>query len=169
MLEVLFKLDCTFPKRSIPIGLSVAKYILWTRSALKTVDISTMKPLDDRKVAGKMQLLDKLLPCMYGSGDSRLPLLIFQSLSWSIKRGYCEYSPAAFASTALLVMHLLGDYEGGYKCGQQALDLLKKVDNPATAARTLFVVNSFIVPWIQPMRTVLKRLVDAYDIGFQTG
>jgi predicted ATPase len=116
-----------------------------------------------------MKFLDRLTTLLYVTKDKRLPLVIFKSLNWTMKYGYCDYSPVAFATTALILAGVLNDLPGGSKYGEHALILLERTKSQVTASRTMFIVYGFTFTFTRPLRSLLKPLLRAYDIGLQTG
>ncbi len=114
-----------------------------------------------------MQLLEKLATCFYMSKDSRLPLVILRSLKRTIKYGNCTYSGPAFMTIGVLLTGVLKDIQGGLTYGQHALTLLNMTKSHSSAARTMFLVYSFMFQWTLQSRLVLKPLLQAYDVGLR--
>jgi len=125
--------------------------------------------MTDKKILQTMHWLEKLFPCLYESGDNRIPLGIFRSLSLTLEHGISAYSSVAVAQTALILVGLTGDLRSARIYGQHALELIDKVDTRALAARTLFLVHSFVFPWTKPLKDSYEQLIEAYIVGHRTG
>jgi predicted ATPase len=168
-LEILARLKCKFPMSSAMIGLGVVSNVMHIQSTMKSRDVTKLVLLNDSTRIEVMKFLDRLTTLLYVTKDKRLPLVIFKSLNWTMTYGYCDYSPVAFATTALILTGVLNDLPGGLKYGEHALTLLERTKSQITAARTMFIVYGFTFTFTRPLRSLLKPLLRAYDIGLQTG
>jgi predicted ATPase len=169
LLEILQKFKCRFPRNAALVGLGVVSNIVRIKSTMKSRDAAKLVNLTDTKRIEAMKILDKLATVFYMLKDDRMPLVIFRSLNWTMKYGYCDYSSSVFATTGMMLSGILKDFQGGSKYGEQALALMERSNSQATAARTVFCVYSFLFPWTKPLRSLLKPLIHGYDIGLQTG
>jgi predicted ATPase len=88
----------------------------------------------------------------------------------SIRYGLCDYAPLAFAAIGLLLTSVLFDLQGGSTYGKHALLVIEKLGCKATEPRTFFVVRSFVLPWTQPKKSMLRPLLRSYyEIILKTG
>lgn len=136
---------------------------------MKSRDSTKICNLNDTRRIDIMKLLDKLAVVFFQANDDRLPLVIFRSLNWTMKYGYCDYSSVSFAVTGMLLMGVLNDLQGGSKYGHHALALMERSKSQTTTARTMLMVYAFLFCWTKPARSLLKPLLQGYDIGLQTG
>jgi histidine kinase len=169
LLEILQKFKCRFPKNVALVGLVVVSNVVRIKSTMKSRDASKLVILSDTKRIELMKILDKLATVFYMLKDDRMPLAIFRSLNWTMKYGHCDYSSCTFATTGMMLTGILNDFQGGSKYGEQALALMERSKSQATAARTTFCVYAFLFPWTKLLRSLLKPLLQGYDIGLQTG
>jgi predicted ATPase len=168
-LEVLSKYKCKFPKTQAIVKADIMANIFLVKTKLKARNPSKLPTMTDETRVALMKLLDHLVTFLYSLNDSRMPLIIFRSLSWTIKYGICAYSAPGFASTGMILTGVLLDIQGGATLGQYALSVLKQTQSSATASRTMFLVYAFLLSWTRPIRDGLKPLLQAYDLGFQSG
>jgi predicted ATPase len=168
-LAVLEKYNCRFPKSPVLVGLAVVKNVLRVKRTMKSIDASTLPFLRDSTRLELLKILDRLGTIFYITKDNRLPLAIFKGLNWTMKYGYCDCSPVAFASIGLILTGALNDLQGGSKYAEQALILQEQTKSQMTVARTMFLVNGFTFPWTKPLRSLLTSALRGYDVGLQTG
>jgi hypothetical protein len=86
-----------------------------------------------------------------------------------LKHGLCEYSPAAFALTGVLLAGVKGDLAGGAVYGKYSLLLLEKLESKGIESRTMFLAHSFVLHWTAPAQSMMQPLMKAYEVGMQTG
>ena len=173
-LAVLRRCGCSFPKSHVSILWKVIVNIVKIKASMmksgEAADaIEKLPILKDQWVIEKMKLVDKLGTYCYLSESDILPLAIFRNLQWTMKHGISEASPSAFASTGLILAGVLDDLKGGELYAKLALLVFKRLGSKKVEARTMFVVHSFILHWIQPAQHMLKPLLRSYEVGLQTG
>ena len=169
LLEVLGNFDCRLPRKASSVQLSVLGNILQIKATMKKRNTAKLEYMTDRTRIELMRLLDKLATCCYRLPDERFALVVFKAVNWTMKYGFCEFSSPAFASTGVVLAGALGDFEGGFLYGRHALRLMEKSPGQETAARTMFIVYSYLYPWMRPAKDVLTPLLRAYDIALKTG
>jgi histidine kinase len=170
MIDILKKnFRCEFPKNPAAIALGIAGSILKIKATMKSRDVSKLRQMKDTTRIECMKLVDKLSVDFYLSNDSRMPLCVFRMMNWTMKYGYCEYSPVNFALTGMILAGILNDLQGGSKYGEQALMLLERTKAQSAAPRTKFCVYALVFCWTMPVRSLLKPLLHCYDIGLQAG
>merc|ERR1712130_1007106 len=116
-----------------------------------------------------MRLLDRCSTACYIAGGALLPLVILKRVRWSLKYGLCMYSPPAFGDLGLLLAGVLKDFEAAAKIADYTLKMLEQLKCRSTTARTLFVLNCFVLPWLRPALTLYKPLLNGYEEGMATG
>ena len=63
----------------------------------------------------------------------------------------------------------MGNIEDGYRFGQLALRVLDQHETQQFKARTVQMVNGFVLHWKIHVLETLKPLIDAYKSGKETG
>lgn len=169
ILDVLSKFGCHFPKNPVLVIGSIVKNLVLFKKKAHSIDIRDLNKMKDSTRADLMRLLDKLAACMYIAKDTRLPLVVFRSFNWTLKYGYCDYSPAAFATAGMILSGILGDLKGGSSYGEKALQLVERTQSRVSAARTMFCVYPAVFPWTKPVRTLLASVIQAYNLGLRYG
>ena len=100
-----------------------------------------------------------------------MAMVMFKSYNWTNKYGYCDDSPGAFALVGLVLVGVLNDLQGGARFGQYAIDLQARIGyGPSSKpAETLHNVYYFLFSWTKLFQSLLKPLMNGYDLGLQTG
>ena len=158
-LDILCQLDCSFPAQKYSIIFKTCKGIAWAKRNCKfrTLDeLERIPILVDPEKIEVMHLLDRCSTAGYVAGNALVPLLILKRVRLSLKHGLCVYSPPAFADLGLLHAGVLKDFEGAAKIAEYTLKMLEHLKCRNTTARTLFVLNCFVLPWVKPALTLYK-------------
>jgi len=178
-LQVLRQLEICFPEQpsqsDIQLELDAISCLLSEKS------ISNDKPLRvyedwihlpemckaDKLAA--MRILSIITIAAWIAIPNLMPLLISKQVSLSFEYGNAFVSPFAYANFGLVLCGNLGDIETGYEFGQLALRLLSSPKPHSLKARTLVIVNTFIIHWKDHVRDTLQPLLEAYRSGLETG
>ena len=136
------------------------------------------KPIGDLLYLPKMTKLDKLaamrilssmtLAAQIAAPDL-VPLLASKQINLSIRYGNASLSPFAYATFGMILCGMVGNIEFGYQFGQLALRLLSQMDTHLLRARTLAIVNIFIIHWKEHLREALEPFLEGYRNGLDTG
>jgi histidine kinase len=167
--DVLGKFSCRFPKNPALVTLATISGVIRLKATIKSTDASKLKVLSDPTRIELLSLIAKLADSLYQTKDYRLPLCTFKTLRWAMKHGYCKYSSVAFCGGGLVLTGILHDIQGGSKYGEQALIVLDGSKSQIAAARTMFIVYGAIFAYTKLIRSLLKPVLQGYDIGLQTG
>ncbi|CAB9500442.1 Transcriptional regulator [Seminavis robusta] len=171
MLGILKQNGCRFPKSTASIGLQTVSNLLRVKLTMKSRDPSKLKPMNDQRKIFFMRLLRSLVTCMYLVNDGRMAMVMFRSLNWTIKYGYCNDSPGAFALVGIVLTGVLNDLEGGALYGEHAIALQSRLGfTPSSKpAETMHNVYVLLFSWTKLQQSLLKPMMQAYEIGLQTG
>jgi predicted ATPase len=167
--EILGKFKCHFPKNPALVAFATIIGVIRLKANLKSTDASKLKVLSDPTRIELLNVIDKLGNALFQTKDSRLPLCTFKALRWAKKYGYCQYSSVTFCGAGLVLTGILHDIQGGSKYAEQALIVLDGSKSQVAAARTMFLVYGAIFAFTKPIRSLLKPVLQGYDIGLQTG
>ncbi len=168
-LQILQQLGITFPKTpsqsDIRLELDAIGSLFRERSIGDSFHLSEMT--DSEKLAA-MRILSSITIAAYIADSDLMPLLTAKQVKLSIEFGNASVSPFAYAT---LDMILCGraDIESGYEFGQLALKLLSQSNTDALRARTLFIVYNCIIHCKKHIRDISQPLLEAYQIGLETG
>jgi PAS domain S-box-containing protein len=169
-LQVLQQLEINFPKTpsqsDICLELDTITAIFNEKEVESLIHLPEMTEPD--KLAA-MRILSSITIAAQIAAPNLIPLLAAKQVNLSIQYGNAFVSPFAYATFGLILCGTIGNIETGYQFGQLALNLLSQTHNHALKARTLLIVNDFIIHWKEHARELLQPLLEGYQIGLETG
>jgi PAS domain S-box-containing protein len=169
-LQVLQQLGVSFPETPNPLDIKLELDTIFLY--LQETAIEDLIQLPEMRATDKlaaMQILSRIMGAAYLTTPNLMPLLVSKQVSLSIKHGNSFVSPFAYANFGLILCGLVDNTESGYQFGQLALRMLSQSKSYSLKARTLNIVNNFIIHWKQHHREILKPLLEAYQVGLETG
>ncbi|PZO37910.1 MAG: serine/threonine protein kinase [Pseudanabaena frigida] len=116
-----------------------------------------------------MRILSSITIAAYVAAPDLMPLLVSKQVNLSIQSGNAVVSPFAYAFYGLILCGTIGNIEIGYEFGQLALNLLSHLNVHSLRARTLLIVNNFIIHWKEHIRNTTQPLLEAYQRGLEVG
>jgi len=169
-LEVLKLLGVEFPDKVNPSDIGIAleeTAAIW--SGKEPSDLINLPLMTDPHKLAALRLLSRIFACVYIAAPELIPLVACQQVILSVQYGNAPVSTLAYANYALLLCGLVGDIERGYQFGQLALNLVSKFNAKECEAKALFIVNTFVRHWKEPLRNSLESLQLTYSSALETG
>ncbi|MDF5731293.1 MAG: AAA family ATPase [Rhizonema sp. PD38] len=167
-LQVLQLLGVEFPPLTptdIEQGLQQTQMAMQEHSIPSLLDLGVMT--DPTKLA-VMQILTQMVPCAYQTTPLLMPLLVFKQINLCIVHGNCAVSVMSYSDYGLLLC-AMGDIDAGYEFGQLALNILERFKADTLKCRLYFVVYTFLSHWKKPLRNLLPRFLEGYQVGLEMG
>ncbi|MEH2195505.1 MAG: AAA family ATPase [Nostoc sp.] len=146
--------------------------LLKTKLALAGKSVHTLADLPELTNPTKLaaiRILASIVSATYLASPNVFPLTVFKQVELFARYGNAAESAFAYATYGLILCGVVGDLQGGYKFGELALKLLDRFNAKHLEARTLFVVNSFVRHWQEPLQNTIPSLQAAFQIGRDTG
>ncbi len=169
-LLVLQQLGISFPENpsqsDIYLELNTLAFLLNKKSIRDLIHLPQMT--EPEKLAS-MRILSSIAISAQIAVPNLSPLLASKQINLSMEYGNAFVSPFAYATFGLVLCGMFGNIESGYEFGQLALELLSQPHTYSLKARTLTIVNNFIIHWKEHGRELLKPLLEGYQIGLETG
>ncbi|MBD2068016.1 AAA family ATPase [Leptolyngbya sp. FACHB-671] len=169
-LQVLQQLGISLPEQpsqlDIQLELDIIASLLSDKCIEDLVHLPGMTELD--KLAA-IRILSSITITAQIATPDLVPLLVSKQVNLSIQYGNTLVSPFAYALYGFTLCGMVGDIESGYEFGQLALRLLSQLHTHSLRARTLYIVNTYIVHWKEHIKETSKRLLEAYQTGLETG
>ncbi|WP_375473765.1 AAA family ATPase [uncultured Nostoc sp.] len=169
-LQVLPQFGIHFPEQpsqlDIQLELDAISHLLSEKSIKDLTYLPEMSELD-KLVA--MRILSRITISSWIAAPDLMVLIVAKQVSLSIEHGNALVSPFAYANFGLILCGKVGDIETGYEFGQLALRLLSHSNTHSLSARTLLIVNTFIIHWKEHVRNTFQPLLKAYNNGLETG
>ena len=169
-LEALAALGVKFP--SNPKLFHVFKGLGTTKMKLAGKKIESLLDLPDMTdpyMLEAMPLMERISPAAYMSGSQLFPLLVFKMVDTSVKYGNSPLSAFGYASFAITLSGVLGDYDGGYRFANMSMDLLEKYGDEVYKVKVYFVNYCFVRHWKEHARDMIDPLMSAYQSGMMAG
>ncbi len=169
-LPILKQLGVNLPENPprFQIGLALFK----TRLTLlnKRIEAIACLPLmtNPYKLAA-MKILASIISAAYRGVPNLMPLIVFEQVKLSLKYGNAPLSAFSYAVYGVILCGLVDDLEGGYRFGKVALRLMSSFNAKEIKAKILYTTNSLILPHQEPLKNTLPALLNAYQIGLETG
>jgi len=150
----------------ILLGLLNTKVALMGKSVSDLVDL----PKNRQPTAlATIRVLSSIASATYLAFPNIFPLTVFKQVVLSIRYGNAPESAFAYATYGLILCGVVEDLSTGYAFGELALQLIERLQANAFKARTLFVVNSFVRHWRDPLRDTLGPLAEGFQVGREMG
>ncbi|KAG7341774.1 PAS sensor protein [Nitzschia inconspicua] len=170
--DLLKEMGCKFPQGKIATNIAISSALRKIKSItekLSDESISSLDELIDPRRIECMRLLDRLFTYSFYSDRRCFPLYVFRSLQWTLEHGICYLTPPTFATTAVVLTGIHGDFALGSKLAEQALRLTERLVSTGADARTIYISHSYVLNWTRPCRSLLEPLFNGYSKGLKTG
>lgn len=170
--DLLKEMGCKFPQGKLATNMAISnaqRRIKSISEKLTDEEIAHLDELTDPRRMECMRLLDRLFTYSFYSDRRRFPLYVFRSLQWTLQHGICYLSPPTFATAAVILTGIHGDFALGSKLAEQALRLTERLESSAADARTIHITHSYVLNWTRPCRSLLEPLFNGYSKGLKTG
>lgn len=104
----------------------------------------------------------------YRTDSLFMSYVLLLSLQQTIKFGYSHSSPF-FLSGYGLFRCATGNIEDGYEYSKLSMEVIEKYDLQDQKAKAIFINNTFVNHWNEPIYRLLDRFRDGYESGLQCG
>ncbi|MBM0745507.1 AAA family ATPase (plasmid) [Phormidium sp. CLA17] len=169
-LQVLQKLGVSFFKTQSQSDVQLELGAIISLMGEKPIeDLIHLPEMTEPDKLAAMKILSSITIAAYVAAPDLMPLLVTKQVNLSIQYGNAVVSPFAFAFYGLILCGTSGNIENGYEFGQLALNLLTYPNTHSLRARTLLIVNNFIIHWKEHIRNTTQSLLEAYQRGLETG
>lgn len=172
-MDFLRKLGVRLPRSSVAIFASTIGVLLSMKGLSKSIsakDIVELPLVTDELTTGIMLVLDKLIALSMMAASPMFPLLAFRSIKMTLRNGATNAAPPACALLGILTLAIFGDIQGSAVWAKRGQILLDRLPNPESCkSRTLFLSSFLVLPWSQPLNSMIKPLLTAYEVGLASG
>ncbi len=169
-LEALKGLGVNFPVHPklvhVFAGLGKTKMKLAGKKIENLIDLPEMT---NPYMLQAMPLMERISPAAYMSGSQLFPLLVFKMVDVSLQYGNSTLSAFGYASFAITLSGVLGDYDGGFRFAEMSKKLLEKYQDDVYKVKVYFVNYCFIRHWKLHANTMIEPLMEAYRSGLMAG
>ena len=155
-----------------PTKLHVARALGDTKLALlgkQVEDFCSLPLMDDPAQLAAMRILVSISSAAYLTRQDLFPLLILRQMSLAARGGVIPHTAYALSTYGIILTGVLGDIDGGVRCGRTALKLLERLPRVGLECRTHFVHETFLRPWKEHAKHAWAALFSTYELGVETG
>ncbi len=167
-LKVLHLLGIKFPHKQANLRILSALVHTKLMLPLPTSRLLNLPEMTDPYQLAIMRVMRSVGSPAYQATPWLMPLIAFKGVNLSLKYGNTAESAYAYASYGVILCGI-GDVTAGYQFGKLAMQVLAHFQAKELTAKTLMVVTNFINHWQEHVNQGLKPLLDAYQIGLETG
>jgi len=169
-LGILAKLGVKLPKRPgqahILAGVAAAKAAVRNRPPRDLVNLPDMT---DPKIEAAMGILMTMVPAAFFYMPAMFPVINFKMVRLSCKYGNTGDSAYGYVVYGMILSGVLGQIDRGYEFGGLAFDVMEKYDARSIRGKVIFVYNSYIRHWKEPLRRSRDSLLEAWRAGVNVG
>jgi predicted ATPase/CheY-like chemotaxis protein len=169
-LKVLRILGINFPKR--PTMLHVLRDIYRAKFTLLGKNIEQLREhsyTDKPHDLAVMRIMNRIYSAAYIADTKQMILTSIKLMSFSVQRGNSPISAFAYASYGLISCGVTEEISIGHRFGKLALRVLEDLNADDLKCRTYFMVYNFVWHWEAPLKETLAPLLEAYQVGVDTG
>ncbi|AUI69682.2 AAA family ATPase [Beggiatoa leptomitoformis] len=169
-LDVLQMLGVSFPKK--PTMFHVLHDVYRARFMLlgkKIEKLSRLPVTTNPHDLAVMRIMNRIYSAAYIADTKQMILTSIKLMSFSVQRGNSPISAFAYASYGLILCGVVGEISTGHRFGKLALQVLDDFNANELKCRTYFMVYNFVWHWEAPLRETLAPLLEAYQVGVDTG
>ncbi len=170
ILDVFEKLGFSFPENPSKIQLLKAWLKIRPHLSLEKIDsLIDLPEMTDPHNLAIAQMITLLGITTYIANPKLMILTAFTEIWFSIKHGLCNAHAFGYIGVALVLADFRGDIEVGYKLGNLALRLVKKINAVSDQSKAICLYNQCLSHWKDHLKTIRPDLMKSYYIGIETG
>ncbi|MEY3218804.1 MAG: hypothetical protein RIT27_161 [Pseudomonadota bacterium] len=169
-LKVLALLGVKFPKKPTTFHILrdtyLAKYILLGKNIEK---LREHFHTTDPKNLAVMNILNRIHSAAYIADPKQFILTAIKLMTFSVQKGNNPISAFGYSSYALFSCGAAEEIDIGTRFGRLALQVLEDLNADELKCRTNFMVYTFVWHWEAHLKECLTPLLEAYQVGVDTG
>jgi PAS domain S-box-containing protein len=169
-LQVLQQLGISFPETPSQSDIQLELDAVISCFKQKPIrDLIHLPEMVGPKQLAIMRILSSIMIVARFAAPYLMFLLAAKQVNLLIQYGNTFISAFAYATFGLVLCIRAGDVQAGYEFGQLALTLLSRPHTHLLEARTLYILNYYIIHWKEHLRESLEPLLEGYQSGLETG
>lgn len=132
-------------------------------------DLANLPVMEDAHQKTILRILSHVAHAAYFTIPPLFPLIVFKQVTLSIQYGNAPESAFAYATHGIILCGVVGDVESGNRFATLSLNLIEQLNAKGSQARAMHVINTLVRHWQVHVRETLPKLLEAYQIGLETG
>jgi PAS domain S-box-containing protein len=170
-LDTLKLLDVALPET--PTDVNVQRQLQETAAYFNTINVDDLLELPLMREPDKlaaMQILSNLIGVTFQAAPSLLPLIVIEQINLSVLYGNTSFSSFAYAAYGGIILNgITRDFEGAYRFGKLALNLVERLDSKELKSKVIEMVTGHLMHCKDHIRQTLPLGQEGYRIGLETG
>ena len=177
------------PSRSVAVGLEYLKYLgvswsphptdeearrayqrVWSELGRRaTEELIALPLMTDPASLASLDLLNRLSSPAQYTDLNLYTLVVCQMLRLTLDRGNSDASAVAYGRLGMIAGLRFGEYEGAYRVGQLAYDLVEQRGLWRFQAGVYLNFGNMVMPWTRHIRTCCEHIGRAFDAAQKAG
>ena len=169
-LGTLQQLGIRIPAR--PSGAQLLRAVAktqWLLRRLPAERVLQLQAMNNPQLEAAMPILASMFGAIKFSSSELRPLVMARQVELTLKQGLTPSSALAFAGYGGVLCGQFNQIEQGYRLGQLALELDRRQVAPLTHHRTLYLFDSYIRHYREPLRNCMESLLNAHQLALDAG
>ncbi|HEY9613635.1 trifunctional serine/threonine-protein kinase/ATP-binding protein/sensor histidine kinase [Allocoleopsis sp.] len=169
-LQVLNLLGVELP--ADPIQLDIQNRLEATASLYSNQDIQDLINLPEMTSSEKLAalfILSSIIPATFMCAAQLFVPIVLEAVNLSIKYGNAALSAFGYVSYALILCGDILTLESGYKFGELAISLVKRLNAKKVKPKVYQVFAFFVMPWKKHLSETIPMLIDSYHSALENG
>ena len=177
------------PSRSVAVGLEYLRYLgiswsphptdeearrayqrVWSELGRRaTEELIALPLMTDPASLAALDVLNRLSSPAQYTDLNLYTLVVCQMLRLTLDRGNSDASAVAYGRLGMIAGLRFGEYEGAYRVGQLAYELVKQRGLWRFQAGVYLNFGNMVMPWTRHIRTCCELIGRAFDAAQKTG
>jgi predicted ATPase/signal transduction histidine kinase len=132
-------------------------------------DLDNIPKMTNPEHLAALRLLINISSPLYNTKPELLPSVILTQVNFCRTHGHSALAAYVYVLYGLLLCMNQEDIEAGYYSGQIAIKLLNQFNANEFKCKIYDVFHAFIRPWKDALRKTIDPLIEAVEIGLETG
>ncbi|MHC2273766.1 PAS domain S-box-containing protein [Bradyrhizobium diazoefficiens] len=188
-LRIDLYLTLNQPSRSVAVGLEYLRYLgiswsphptdeearqayqhVWSELGRRaTEELMALPLMIDPAALAELDALNRLSSSAQYTDLNLYTLVVCQMLRLTLDRGNSDASAVAYGRLGMIAGLRFGEYEGAYRVGQLACELVEQRGLWRYQAGVYLNCGNMVMPWTRHIRTCCELIGRAFDAAQKTG
>ncbi len=169
-LTVLKLLGINIPPKAT--NLDILMNLIATKLTLmgkQVASLNNLPAMTDKNKFAATRIMGSIASAVYIAAPNLATINCLQGVKLAVQYGNFSLAPVLYASYGVILCTALEDIDTGFQFGQLALSLLQQLDAQKIRAKTVYIVNAFIIHCVQHARETLPSFLNNYHYSIEAG
>ncbi|MEN8244781.1 MAG: serine/threonine-protein kinase PknK, partial [Thermodesulfobacteriota bacterium] len=132
-------------------------------------DLLELPKMEDPGKLMAMKIMSEVVSAVFIGAPRIFPHLVCKQVSLSYNYGNTAASAFAYAALGAILCRLFEDIEKGYRLGNLAVSLVRKLDAIEVEAKVYHAVSGYINHYKEPIRATMELALKGYRSAMESG